>query len=411
MRISLTHKIETYIFAIITLLIPVAPRLVPLIIILLVITILFRIFTYKNSDKPNKISFEPQDLMIIFFLLYLIGMIYSSNQHFGWKDIEAKLSFIIFPILFAFIRYKNLKINAHFIMLFFVVGCFISTLFNIYNGLNCYTTTNDYSCFLSSSFSSNLHVNYISIYYGSAILILVHLRIPKLAKTALIIWFALFIIAFISLGAYISLFIGVVILVILERKSIKHFSKKIISLVLFSVIIGFALYNEVSSNYDQMYKDINSKEELYFRANKYSESILTRIVIWDIALNELINHPFGVGTGDVKDELIAQYKEEKLTKMERQKLNPHNQYLQTGVSIGFLGILVLISLLTLTIKKSFKKNNTVLAVFTIVIMINMSFESFLEVQAGIVFTALFLYLFDLFNSQNKQFKVKGSNRN
>lgn len=398
------QNIETYLFAILCLIIPITPKFVPLVIILLGLTIVIKAITIKKTGQPIKLSFRPQDLLVIFFLLYLIGMTYSSNQHFGWKDIEAKLSFIIFPILFSLIRYKNFKIGIQFILLFYVVGCFMSSILNIYEGLSCYISTNKTTCFVSSSFTYNLHVNHISIYYGSAILSLIYLRIPKWLKTILVIWFLLFVIAFLSLGAYIALFVGFVFFVVLERKRIKHFSKKLFALAVLSSIIGFVFYSEVSNNYEQMYKDINSKEELYERANTYSESLLTRLVVWDVASTELMKHPFGVGTGDVKDRLIAHYKEAGLTKMERQKLNPHNQYLQTGVSIGFLGLFTLLSIFIFTIKRSLRKSNPVLVVFAIVIMINMIFESFLEIQAGIVFTVLFLYLFDLFGIQNKQFK-------
>ena len=400
----INQNIETYLFAILCLIIPIIPKLVPLVIIVLSLTIVVKAITNRKASPSNKRSFRPQDLLVVLFIIYLIGMTYSSNQHFGWKDIEAKLSFIIFPILFTLIKYKNLKINMQFVLLFFVLGCFTSTLLNIYEGLSCYINTNKASCFISSSFTYNLHVNHISIYYGSAILSLIYLRVSKLVKSILILWFLLFVVAFLSLGAYIALFVGFVFFIVIERKRIKHFSKKFFALVVLSSVIGVVFYGEVSSNYDQMYKDINSKEELYSRANTYSESLLTRLVIWDVASTELMKHPFGVGTGDVKDQLIAHYKEVGLTKMERQKLNPHNQYLQTGVSIGWLGFFTLISIFIFTIKKSLKESNPALTVFAIVITVNMLFESFLEIQAGIVFTVLFLYLFDHFGIQNKQFK-------
>ena len=400
----INQNIETYLFAILCLIIPIIPKLVPLVIIVLSLTIVVKAITNRKASPSNKRSFRPQDLLVVLYIIYLIGMTYSSNQHFGWKDIEAKLSFIIFPILFTLIKYKNLKINMQFVLLFFVLGCFTSTLLNIYEGLSCYINTNKASCFISSSFTYNLHVNHISIYYGSAILSLIYLRVSKLVKSILILWFLLFVVAFLSLGAYIALFVGFVFFIVIERKRIKHFSKKFFALVVLSSVIGVVFYGEVSSNYDQMYKDINSKEELYSRANTYSESLLTRLVIWDVASTELMKHPFGVGTGDVKDQLIAHYKEVGLTKMERQKLNPHNQYLQTGVSIGWLGFFTLISIFIFTIKKSLKESNPALTVFAIVITVNMLFESFLEIQAGIVFTVLFLYLFDHFGIQNKQFK-------
>jgi O-antigen ligase len=202
------------------------------------------------------------------------------------------------------------------------------------------------------------------------------------------------IVLFSSLGAYIAITFGALILFVFYRKKIKYFFGFVTILVISSLFISLVLFDEIEQNYNQMYKNIDSKEELYFRANRYSESILTRIVVWDIASQTLIKNPLGVGTGDVKDVLIERYGELGLTKMKRQKLNPHNQFLQTGVSIGLIGVLSLISLFLLTFYRGIKTKNSLLSIFSVMIIVNMLFESFLEVQAGIVFTALFLFLLD-----------------
>src|SRR5690606_29888237 len=137
-----------------------------------------------------------------------------------------------------------------------------------------------------------------------------------------------------------------------------------------------------------------SKDELYGIANSTNESVLARIVVWDIAIQEVKKHPFGVGTGDVKDHIIQKYKENKLDQFAEIKLNPHNQYLQTGVSIGWIGILLLILLQVCLILKGFKNNNWLLFSFSILCMFNMFFESFLEAQAGIVFFSVMIFLLD-----------------
>jgi O-antigen ligase len=197
-----------------------------------------------------------------------------------------------------------------------------------------------------------------------------------------------------SIGGYIAIFAGSLVGFILIRKRIKKLKLITVSLLGVFLLIFFVLFDEIKSNYDQMYRNIDTKEEMYDRANTYSESLLTRLVVWDVALETLNQHPLGVGTGDVKDVLINRYANLGLTKMERQKLNPHNQYLQTGVSIGYLGILLMILLLLFSFLKGLKSNNVILSAFVVMISVNMLFESFMEIQAGIIFCAFFLFLLE-----------------
>ena len=329
--------------------------------------------------------------------MYLIGMTYSENLHFGWKDIEAKLSFIVFPILFIIIEIRRIKVDFKKVFLFFIIGCLISLSLNIYEGLICYYNSSSPSiaCFLGSSFTYNMHVNHISIYYATAILLLFAIEINKILKTTLLIAFGFSIILFMSLGAFIAILFAGIFILFLYRKHIKKLSLVVFIALAAAFLLAATSFFELRNDYFNMYKGIDSKKELYFRANRYSESILTRIVVWDVALGKIIQNPFGVGTGDVKDVLIDEYHTLGLTKMERQKLNPHNQFLQTGVSIGLLGVLALLSMLILTIRRGIRRNNFLLSGFAVLITVNMLFESFLEIQAGIIFSSLFIFLLDM----------------
>jgi O-antigen ligase len=72
-----------------------------------------------------------------------------------------------------------------------------------------------------------------------------------------------------------------------------------------------------------------------------------------------------------------------------QRLNAHNQYLQTTVALGVIGLLVLILILLLPALQAYRQNNFPYFVFLVLLGFNLLFESMLETQAGVVFYAFF----------------------
>jgi len=76
------------------------------------------------------------------------------------------------------------------------------------------------------------------------------------------------------------------------------------------------------------------------------------------------------------------------------ELNAHNQYLQTMITLGIIGLIVLLLNLILPALYSMEQKHYLYLVFLILIGFNLLFESMLETQAGVVFYAFFnAYLF------------------
>ncbi|MFH2143882.1 MAG: hypothetical protein ABIJ97_15770, partial [Bacteroidota bacterium] len=98
---------------------------------------------------------------------------------------------------------------------------------------------------------------------------------------------------------------------------------------------------------------------------------------------------YGVGIGDVKNELIDQYLKNNNFNLAEQKLNAHNQYLETTIGLGITGVAILIIVLFIPF---FRKKNYILYSFLILIIVNFLFESMLNTQAGVTFFAFFYAL-------------------
>ncbi len=53
----------------------------------------------KYSEKLLFLKSKYLLLFISYYLMYLIGMIWTNNQDSGWFDLEVKLPFLIFPLI------------------------------------------------------------------------------------------------------------------------------------------------------------------------------------------------------------------------------------------------------------------------------------------------------------------------
>ena len=109
---------------------------------------------------------------------------------------------------------------------------------------------------------------------------------------------------------------------------------------------------------------------------------------------------FGVGTGDYNDELIAYNKSKNNQGVVKEELNSHNQFLNTSVQLGMIGLIVLLMLFISSFLNSEKQLWQTLVLF--VLFLNFLVESFIETQAGIV---LFCTILLLFFTQNKEVEI------
>lgn len=134
-----------------------------------------------------------------------------------------------------------------------------------------------------------------------------------------------------------------------------------------------------------------------------------RAEIWKVSLKLIAKKPvLGYGVGGEKNLLVNAYTELGLFYFAEQKLNAHNQFFQTGIAIGGLGLLVLILMLFIPLYFSLKNRYYLYGCFIVLIGFNFLTESMLERQAGVVFYALFNALFFIvyFDRNNQKSVVK-----
>jgi O-antigen ligase len=118
-------------------------------------------------------------------------------------------------------------------------------------------------------------------------------------------------------------------------------------------------------------------------------SIMQRLESWKAALHVIKAHPlFGVGTGDLPNQVNNQYGEMHSKLDGTHYLRPHNQYLAIAVAFGITGLCYF--LFTLCYPLYFSRNrNYFYFVFFLTLVISMLTEDTLETQPGATFFAFF----------------------
>jgi O-antigen ligase len=139
-----------------------------------------------------------------------------------------------------------------------------------------------------------------------------------------------------------------------------------------------------------------------------TESTAVRMLIWKEARGVIGEHPLlGVSPGDANDVLYERYKENGLSGAFEKKLNAHNQFLQTGVGLGLIGIASLLSLFVIPLSM---KPRRLLVFFLLIVAVNFLTESMLQTMAGCIFFGYF-YAVLSFDHQAAQRKLRQNQSN
>jgi hypothetical protein len=124
-------------------------------------------------------------------------------------------------------------------------------------------------------------------------------------------------------------------------------------------------------------------------------------LVWKYAVQLIGRYPIaGVGVGDVHDELKKVYAENNFQYGVQNEPSPHNQFLQTAVALGIIGLAVLMFIFIAPFLFFIKQKQWLYALFMFVVMADCLTESMLERQAGIIFFTFFAIFFYLQTKQN-----------
>jgi len=353
--------------------------------------------TFNFKEKFKSLISNPLALaFIVFYLLHLASLLYSSNTAVAHSDLELKVTLLLLPIFmfsaFLFSQQKKILLLNIFAIL---MACM--AIYDFYYSFLEYTDGADISVFYYKNLPHLLvgKPHYLAWYYSFAMFIA--LRQLLIVKRQKIVWLIVFSILSFSLillasRAYLFAFIFVLIVSYLlwlskNKSSVGSILKLFIPIA--AIISIVLIIPNTRSRIIDTYAEINN----LFDKNEHRQTN-PRVYIWKYATELIVDKPvLGYGVGDAKDKLTNSLKNceelfwdgEKNVPLNRKSLNYHNQFLQSWAEVGIAGFLLLLFLM---VAPFFLKNkHPLFLIFVGLTLIGLLTESMLERQAGVVMLA------------------------
>lgn len=353
------------------------------------------------------------------FLLTAFTLLYSGNYKTGFQVIERQVNLLALPLLFLFLGNKQ-KLNFNLIILFLSIALLSSYLLAIYNfNTNVGFTElweNSYNLkhFIFQARAHNFSFFNHPSYY--ALLILIHAvcfftSFSKL-KGGLIVFHTITI----AVGIIVLIFLNsragfITLLILIVYYLIKFFIHgSIIKGIVVLVISVSALF--VMVNYTRLGVTFQQLKNTNAETNKPDRKD-PRLLIWQNAITVIKEKPvFGYGVGDALDVLIEEHERTGFKKAAEERWDAHNQFLETTLQSGIIGLLLLLAAFFVPMYQAIRKRQELLFLFLMVCFINFLFESMLIRLAGVVYFAffysylIFMYYPSLEKSKQSQLKPK-----
>ena len=418
---------------------------------LFVCAVLKVVFDQKMHFNAQQMRFKWAYIVFaLTWLVYLAGMLYTDNQSEGWNQVSKKLGFLIFPMIFLFsdmsyLTKERLKPIGYAI----VSGCIIFFLANFVHALYDFLFK---GATVNRFFDEDLmqlikvHHGYLSMYAGLGLMFCfseIFEKNSRKIKIINVIAYLILVVFIILIKSRAGLLCMVLLLIlqwiwltfIMKKKKIGYMMGGMFILAVIGACIAFP---QSVSRITGTIKDIKSEHSSDHRLVQYKG--------YKPVLEE--NWLFGVGTGDRTDETQAAYHVykdkivEKITPemaeiidgviadqyyepdnsmrkdmMARavkygvepdtisrylveyqfiryaidKGINAHNMYFETIISVGVIGLLLLLSYFLIPLVLWIKMKNFDMLYFSFLFIIgfNAMFESIFEVQMGIIFFCFF----------------------
>ncbi len=372
---------------------------------LMCLVLVVALFEFKKKEH-RKSGFKPSAFAMLlptfFFFLHLIALAYTSNMQAGVSELVLKSPLLIFPLTIW--MFPPSKEELKCILMCFVVGCLLTSLVCFVRSSMNYYVLGRVSWVSYTWLSSQMGFlpAYLSMYMCLTVFIVLNDLKEKWESGQT--WrklgglFALLFAGYmiVMLGArlvsvtFFMLLVGVFLVWMYQRRMLLK--------GLFAVIIfALGLWKLMSSFFvtrTRMNKIIGKQ------LNDYDHNFFINIndprgQIWESCLAVMERMPFwGYGIGDEVELVLLQMQASKnYHHLLTANTDAHSQYIQTFLSLGYIGLVCLVMMLVIPLYLSWKKRSYLHVLFLLLIMIPMLTECMLETPRGLFYFAFFNSLF------------------
>ncbi len=377
---------------------PLSKRFMPYLIALWVLV------SFVRMRRPASVHGWEALLWPVLYYACVAGWINTSeNQDAAWFALEVKFSLLMFPVVWWFLPTVDQRSRVN-VLLALVWGCIAMVAVGLVRAGYLYLQTGDGSVFFYSNLGWFFHPTYLATYDAFALMVLGRMYIRKvytLGNTLLHYSLVALLVLHVALLESKAGFLCIVLWLVLvgwqllrKRQAARAlvFTVSGVALLLAAVFATPTIKTKLTNVTDGARIESLLDAPPSELANSEGSTV-GRLVAWRSALEIIGNEPMGVGTGDVTDRLVELYTRDGNAYARRLQLNAHNQFLQAGVAFGWIGLLVMVGFFVFGLRRAFINRDFLFGAFLGLLAFNMLFESFLEVQSGVVFVAFFYSFF------------------
>lgn len=368
---------------------------------------LYKKFSLQKIGREEKLFIA---FSTIYFFFNVVSLLWSEDIVRGLQLLGRYILILGFPWALYLMKTTGTLKNYKLPIYSFVLGVIVSSFVCLYLSYeNSWEETNNgltfcsialwksetvlnsilggYNHFTYTFLSHFIHPSYFSLYFLFVIILFLNYfkTLQQLKYKVLSICIIIYSICFIFLLQSRGNFLAVLLVALfgIAFYALIKKSKILLILGLCSLFLGaFFFFNNtrlasIVSDVENTLSSYNAEQQEVTMGQNNA-----RLIIWYNAFQVIKEHPIlGVGIGDTDTELENQYKKNGVDFT----FGTHNQYIYAQLSMGILGLLLLLAMLLVPLYFGIKNRYFPLIGFAVAVMVNLMFENMLTRNAGLMF--------------------------
>lgn len=335
-------------------------------------------------------------LAVCFWLWHVVGSLWSYDAQAATQSIQVKACLFILPVLLGLENHWNQERRYYLTIAF--VGSLLLAFF--YLLVHAQLTLPASDRWQRMWFSEPLmNPGYISNYYAVGIFLLatekrcwlfIQARLLSISAIVLLLAAVLIFIAKITL-VFLLLLAGFLFLKALRERVQSPWLFWVVALPAMALFVyGVTLLPPVAKRLQETERqlavikpaDINITNSTMSRKVAYRlESELVQQAGW-----------LGTGTGTANHEILKALEAGGYSQLVSAQMHVHNQFMNAGIALGWIGLLILIAFSVGSLIYIVLQNNVLEVGIGILMCLNLAIEDLFEIQAGVVFFVLWVFL-------------------
>ena len=343
---------------------------------------------FQNFLRPLPLLFSA------LYFIHILGLFYTDYISVACHNVETKLSLFIFPlILFSAPPKKTKEIKQ--LLYSFILACFIGSVLCLLKAGMLYADTGKNAFhyeFLSGQL--DFHPSYYACYMTFSLFLLLFFladswhKLKNFQRYSGILLSGYFLLFILVLSARMEILASFILFPI--SFLVFMIKRKQLMMGLLIMLVALVTVSSIAWLLPSTKMRIQTALNGLFYSDQSNTAPDIRLQIWgssiDVIKEKII---FGQGTAGALPKMLVQYEMKNYTIAKEKELNIHNQYLETTVALGLLGLIILLGNFLIPFFLAWRKKQFIYLFFLALFALAILTENMLERQQGVIFYAFF----------------------